>query len=208
MNVVKVKLSELRPDPDNTRVHDLHNIDVIKGSLKKFGQYRPFVVQKDGMIIRIGNGMYQAMKDLGWEEADCEIKDLTDEEATTLSILDNKASDLSYFDDNVLFSQLKKISPDSVQLTGFVDVELNKLSAAFEESGDLSSVKDIIENADEKPEKPEKAPVLQYMIVFQEEEQFRRWNKFVSWLRDNSNGSIAESILQIAEEKMQGADAE
>jgi hypothetical protein len=39
----------------------VHNIDVIKRSLLRFGQYRAFVIQKSNNYIRVGNGMYQAM---------------------------------------------------------------------------------------------------------------------------------------------------
>jgi ParB-like chromosome segregation protein Spo0J len=43
-----LKLSELIPDPKNARVHDRRNLDLIKSSLKEFGQYRPFVLDTKG----------------------------------------------------------------------------------------------------------------------------------------------------------------
>lgn len=202
MQVIKVKLSELVPDPKNTRVHDSHNIEVIKNSLKKFGQYRPFVVQKEGMIIRVGNGMYQAMKELGWTEADCEVKDITDEEATTLSILDNKSSDLSYFDDTKVYDCLKNLGKDNVALTGFVDIELNKLFSKFETEDDLSSIAEIQESAKEEKKKEDVKPVLQYQIVFSTEETFRKWIKFVDYLRDEYDESICDCLIKFIDDKL------
>ncbi|HCE42312.1 MAG TPA: hypothetical protein DET40_02035 [Lentisphaeria bacterium] len=122
-----VKLSDLTPDPNNTRIHDSHNIEVIKNSLKVFGQYRPFVVQKSNMIIRIGNGMYKAMQELGWTDGEAKILDLSDEDATILSILDNRSSDLSVFDNIRLTEIIDGLSPDKLALTGFDIAEADKL---------------------------------------------------------------------------------
>lgn len=119
METVKVNLMNLNPDPKNTRKHDSQNLEVIKNSLKKFGQYRPFVVQKTGMVIRVGNGMYEAMMQLGWSEASAIVMDITDAEATALSILDNKASDLSVFDEVRLAEILPTLPQDMMDLTGF-----------------------------------------------------------------------------------------
>ncbi len=119
MKVVKVKLEDLNPDPNNTMVHDERNIEAIKTSLQKFKQYRAFVVQKKGMIIRVGNGMFEAMKQLGYKEAFAEIKTLTDEEATALSIMDNKSSDLASFDDPALAEAFTIIPEDLHEFTGF-----------------------------------------------------------------------------------------
>ncbi|MBE6370795.1 MAG: hypothetical protein E7055_01810 [Lentisphaerae bacterium] len=75
-----VPLADLHPDPDNSRIHNRRNIDTIKKSLDEFGQYRKMVVRKSDNLIVIGNGMYQAMKELGWTEAECRIADLTEEQ--------------------------------------------------------------------------------------------------------------------------------
>ncbi len=127
MNLQKIKLSDLTPDPANTRIHDSHNIEVIKQSLEKFGQYRAFVVQKSSMTIRVGNGMYEAMKQLGWTEGECLIKDLSDSEATALSILDNKSSDMSVFDTIRVNAAIAALPDDLAALTGFSVSEAEKL---------------------------------------------------------------------------------
>jgi len=134
MNLQKIKLADLKPDPKNTRIHDTHNIDIIKNSLSKFGQYRPFVVQKKGMVIRVGNGMYQAMQELGWTEADAEVKDLTDEEATALSIIDNRSAEVATWDEKLLADILKDMPKDFQALTGFDADEISKM--LFENTGE------------------------------------------------------------------------
>lgn len=168
MNICKVKLTELTPDPENTRIHDENNIKLIKQSLLEFGQYRPFVVQKDNMMIRVGNGMYQAMKELGWEEANCEIKDLTYEEATTLSILDNKSSDLSHFDDKKLVSVLGSFAKENLNLTGFNAVEIE------------SSMFTTQEKKQSKFDKVGDLPV--YCFLFSSKEEQKDFEKFLDYL--------------------------
>lgn len=127
MNLIKVNLSDINFDAKNTRIHDKKNIEVIKNSLQKFGQYRPFVVQKKGMIVRVGNGMMKAMQELGWTEGDAVIKDLTDEEATSLSILDNKAAELATWDEKLLAESFAGLDDELRKLSGFNDGEINKL---------------------------------------------------------------------------------
>ena len=78
MTTETVRLEAITPDPRNARRHDERNLAEIRRSLERFGQYRPFVVQRQGMIIRVGNGMYQVMRDLGWTEALAVVLDLTD----------------------------------------------------------------------------------------------------------------------------------
>lgn len=126
MEIVKVKLSEVYPDPKNARSHDSHNLEVIKNSLKKYGQYRPLVVQKSNMTIRVGNGLYQVLVNEKYEEADAVILDLTDEEATALSIMDNKSSDMSIFNEQQLAEAIQSLPEELLTITGFTDLELAK----------------------------------------------------------------------------------
>jgi ParB-like chromosome segregation protein Spo0J len=124
MQKKKVELKDINLDPRNTRKHDEKNIKVIKESLEKFGQYRPFVIQKEGMIIRVGNGMYQAMQELGIKEADAVIIDLNDDEATALSIIDNRSSELATWDNDLLAECLKDMPDNLLNITGFDSEDL------------------------------------------------------------------------------------
>ena len=49
-------LSDLTLDSANARTHDEKNLAAIKGSLSRFGQCLPLVGQRQGMIVRAGNG--------------------------------------------------------------------------------------------------------------------------------------------------------
>ncbi len=61
-----VSIETLTLDPANARKHDQRNLDAIAGSLKRFGQRFPIVVQRQGMVVRAGNGRLIAAKAMGW----------------------------------------------------------------------------------------------------------------------------------------------
>ena len=73
MKIVKKKLSELHPLEKNVRRHSPKQISEYVRSLNMFEQLRPLVIDEDGTIW-IGNGMFEAMKSMGWEYAECEIR--------------------------------------------------------------------------------------------------------------------------------------
>lgn len=67
---VRRKVAELASDPANVRKHNEKNLDAIKASLTRFGQQKPIVIDKSG-VVRAGNGTLAAAKALGWAEIDC-----------------------------------------------------------------------------------------------------------------------------------------
>ena len=66
LDVRRVPLDSIHPDPANVRLHDERNLESIRGSLARFDQQKPVVVDHAG-VIRAGNGTYLAAKALGWE---------------------------------------------------------------------------------------------------------------------------------------------
>lgn len=131
--VKTLPLAELVPDPDNARIHDRRNIEVIKKSLQTFQQYRDFVIRKKDHRIIIGNGMYIAMQELAWTEARCKIADLTDAEARALSIFDNRASDTSSFKESIT-EMLDMLDPSLLELCGYTQEELSEMKAMADEN--------------------------------------------------------------------------
>ena len=124
LNSELVKLKSLVPDKDNARIHNRKNIDAIKSSIEKFGQYRPFVVQKSTMRVAVGNGMLQAMLEMGLSEGSALFLELSDEDYRLLSIADNRSCDMSWDDPVMLLSLLKSIPDELMGLTGFTHSDL------------------------------------------------------------------------------------
>jgi len=127
-----VPIGSLSPDPRNTRKHDERNLSVIKSSLQRFGQRLPLVVQKQGMVVRAGNGRLEAMRALGWSEVAAVIVDEDDVEATAFSIADNRSAELAEWDMEELgaaLDMLADIGQDmDLESFGWDDSEIDELS--------------------------------------------------------------------------------
>jgi len=129
MKIETLALSEVVPDPANVRVHDDHNLDAIRGSLARFGQQKPIVVDSSGMI-RAGNGTYFAAKALGWETIKVVRTGLEGIEATAFAIADNRTSDLSEWDDPALAKLLDELrAEDAADGIGYTGEQIDELLA-------------------------------------------------------------------------------
>ena len=133
MTVETLPLTAVSLDPANVRQHDDRNLDAIRGSLARFGQQKPIVIDSAG-VIRAGNGTYLAAKALGWETISVVRTDLEGIEATAFAIADNRTSDLSTFDDQALAQLLKTLAAeDALVGTGFDDEDIRELLRGLDE---------------------------------------------------------------------------
>ncbi len=119
-----VPLASLVLDPANARQHDEKNLAAIKGSLARFGQRLPLVVQKQGMVVRAGNGRVMAAKTLGWTHMAALIVDESEVEAVAFAIADNRTAELASWDDEALARILQSLPPDALAATGFTDDDI------------------------------------------------------------------------------------
>jgi DNA modification methylase len=142
-------IESLVPDPANARTHDEKNLASIKASLSRFGQRLPIVVQKQGMIVRAGNGRLLAARELGWTHMAAVVVDESEVEATAFAIADNRSAELAEWDDEALAKLLQALPDDAFAATGFSDGDLNDLLDTLAPAGVTQ---------DEPPEPPE-APV-------------------------------------------------
>ena len=153
LTVKSVLLSSLRPDPANVRKHDEKNLDAIKGSLARFGQQKPIVVDRSG-VIRAGNGSFVAARSLGWKEIQVVVSDLDSLEATAYAIADNRTAELADWDAPALAQLLEELrADDALAGVGFDDEDIDALLAELEEGMDPDEVDD------QGPEEPPAEPV-------------------------------------------------
>jgi len=122
MKIEKISIDKLLLDPANARKHGKKNLDSIKGSLAKFGQQKPIVVNADNVIVA-GNGTLQAAKELGWKEINIVRTDLKGSDITAFGIADNRTSELAEWDDDVLKELLEGLKAEDFDLSaiGFDD---------------------------------------------------------------------------------------
>lgn len=110
---------KITPYNKNAKKHPKKQIEQVANSIKEFGMNQPIVVDKQGVII-VGHGRYEALKHLGREPTDDEIKvvDLTEEQAKAYRLADNKLNE-SEWDMNLVIEDLKGLSEPMLELTGF-----------------------------------------------------------------------------------------
>lgn len=145
MKTELVKIETLVFDPANVRKHGQKNLDAIKGSLLRFGQQKPIVVDADG-IVRAGNGTLAAAKAIGWEEVEIVRTILRGAEATAYAIADNRTAELAEWDEEALSEQLAALRIEDEALseaTGYDASEIEKM---------VLDGTDVVE--DEVPEPP------------------------------------------------------
>lgn len=120
-----VAIDSIKRDPDNARRHSKQNIDAIAQSLQRFGQRKPIVVGKDG-VIQAGSGTHEAAKQLGWTTIEIARSPLTGAEARAFGLADNRASELADWDFKFLSTTLKQLAENDGDIAslGWEDHEL------------------------------------------------------------------------------------
>ena len=128
----EVSLSVLKTPELNTRIHPEKQINEIRRSLKKWGQYKNIVIDDQNLVLA-GNGLVEAMKAEGFKKAWAVILyDLTENEKTKLMMADNKTAGLG-IDNLTNIEQLINELDGDFDIPGFDDDVLSSINAASEE---------------------------------------------------------------------------
>ena len=154
-------IADLNLDPANARIHDERNIDAIVSSLHRFGQRSPIVVQRDGMVVRAGNGRIVAAKRLGWTHIAAVVVDESNLDATSFAIADNRTAELAGWDNDVLARLLDSVRNDDAEAfsaTGFNDQEVDELLK--EVADGIATEEPLSSEADPSDAMPEKVEAI------------------------------------------------
>jgi ParB-like chromosome segregation protein Spo0J len=127
-----VPVASLNPDPANARRHPDRNLAAIEASLRVYGQRKPVVVRREGMVVEAGNGTLDAAKKLGWTHLAVVLVDDDPITATGYAIADNRTAELAAWDEEALGRLLGELQAEEVDLEslGWTDAELKQLIAA------------------------------------------------------------------------------
>ena len=134
MNVVKMPLAALRKPERNVRMHTEKQLVELERSVRMFGQIRPIVVD-EALTILAGNGLYETLLRMGWEEGDVlQMEGLTENQKKKLMLADNKiyglgVDDLESFD--IFLEELK----DDLDIPGFDE---SLLRSMVSQAGEVS----------------------------------------------------------------------
>jgi DNA modification methylase len=90
-----VPIELLNEDPENANDHDEASLDSIAWSFQKFGQRKPIVVRREGMVAEAGSGSLSALRRAGWTHLACIICDDDESTAMAYGIADNQTARLA-----------------------------------------------------------------------------------------------------------------
>lgn len=137
MEIVKLKIDELKPYEKNAKIHTQEQIEQIKASIEEFGMCDPIGVWSDDNIIVEGHGRLQALKEMGFDEVDCiRLDHLTDEQRKSYTLAHNKLTMNTGFDFDILQKELDELELDMGEF-GFVLEEADV---------DISYIDDLMNN--------------------------------------------------------------
>lgn len=110
LKIIMLKVKELKPYEKNVKLHPASQIEKIKKSIKEFGFNDPIAVWGENNTIVEGHGRLIAAKELGFTEVPCiRLDHLTEDERKAYTIVHNKTTMDTDFDEILLNEELKKI---------------------------------------------------------------------------------------------------
>ena len=201
-------VDELETLPGNPRKG---NVDAVAKSLEEFGQRKPIVARKteDGKkIVLAGNTTLKGAQRLGWSHIAVTWVDDDDKRAAAFAIADNRTHDLGEYDDEAIVEMVNLFEDDDALLeaSGYDLMEIQDIVDGVDsESWDIGEENDdTIEDDDENDvsttstdsDRPAPRPVIQYALIFDDEDQQQRWYSFIRWLKSNykDKDTVAERL--------------
>lgn len=126
--VETVPVSQLRQHPENPR---RGNVEKIKESLERNGQYKPLVVSRATGYVLAGNHTLRAAIQLGWETiAVVYVDNLTPAQEKRILLADNRTSDLADYEQEQLLELLRDLDGD-LEGTGYTLDDQEDLEAVL-----------------------------------------------------------------------------
>lgn len=174
-------IEDLVLDPENTRLHGEESVEGLMRGFKEHGFRTIVIVQREGLIVREGNGRVMAARRLGWTHLPVAVVEESDIEAVSAAIADNRIAELSLWNTENLTAMLRKLQVESVDLNalGWADHELEPLLAAEFKPPTIDEAP-IDRAGDESPEDGVST------ITFTDEQ----WESLTGWLGEEPTAEL------------------
>lgn len=125
MEIIKLRLDQLKPYEKNAKRHTDEQIEHIINSIKRFQFCDPIGVWGEKNVIVEGHGRYFALKKMGVKEVDCiRLDHLSDEERKAYTLVHNQATLETPFDDDLL----------KIELDGIFDIDMSEFGFNLEQN--------------------------------------------------------------------------
>jgi len=118
--------ASLIPWPKNPRKND-DNVERVAASIKAWGFGSALLARRRDRMIIAGHTRWKAATALGLERIPVRFIDCTDAELRMLALADNKLTERSGWDDDLLTQLLRDADPGDALIAGWTNDELDKL---------------------------------------------------------------------------------
>src|SRR4029077_6072 len=146
-----LRVTELKPDPQNPRVHTDKQIRQIAASIRAFGFNVPILIDSKLKVLA-GHGRLQACPFVGIKEVPTiMLENLNEAQLWAFMIADNRLTENATWNDRLLGEQLKALSEVeldfSLEVTGFdiaeIDLRIEGLGVVNPEADRADELPDI-----------------------------------------------------------------
>lgn len=196
--ITYVPVDELKPYDYNSRKHSDSQIKQIAKSITEFGFTNPVLIDDKSTIIA-GHGRVDAAKTLGLTEVPCIVMDgLTDNQKRAYVIADNKISDNSEWDYDILKFELKELEEVGVDydLLGFDQSDFDELFPEIEEI-----VSDKVNTNKHSIDDYEASTIRQVILVYTEYQYKLIVEALKDYCKKNAIGSNTEAVTDLLEKE-------
>lgn len=192
------EIKGLVADAQNARWHDERNIEAIMRSLDTFGQRKPIVVQRDGSIVRAGNGTVEAAKRLGWTQIAAVFVDDDEVRARAFAVADNRSAELAEWDFAALVENIRFVTDADIDslVMGFSEGELRDILAAEFKPAPVDGFDTDL--GEYKTGKKDDASGGEKHVTFTEEQMTLLREALAEYRKARKEASMAEMIVDLA----------
>lgn len=124
--IQQIDISLLKTNLNNVKYHNKKNIESIKKSLSEFKQYKPLIINDDYQIL-VGKGTFLAMKQLKYKTVFVVKKSISKKEQQELIILDNRTSQLSEMNNDIIENVFYDLDKQKINITGYSDSQMENI---------------------------------------------------------------------------------
>ena len=191
-----VPIESVTPYPGNAR---RGNLEKIKNSLRKHGQYKDLLVDDATGHILVGNNTYAAMRELGYEHVAVTRLKVTDDKARELLLIDNASSDEAIYDETALAALLADV--EDWDASGWTPDDLDDLLDKLQEGGNPEALAAALPPnvAAAAPQVLPSVPATDARYAESPEDEAQRQEKFDGWTPRYAKG-LTEVILVYPED--------